>query len=468
MKIQILTLILIVLSLFASACTGATPTAVEEPSQIPATIAPPATATSSLSPEEQLREAFIQVISQIPEEDYAFLTEPEFTALLTPQPEEAEPLPTLTPLPMEPQLVSIDVSSGGKYEFVFYPGPGNPADLLILYFPIEIGLEEDADFPVWMDFFEQFNEQFKGITIAQSSRFKLAAPVIQPASPITLSIAAGGFSGFPECLGKCSDQLLSDNKEKWTKDFDEAIQRLQDKINAGEVPGVDGVTRITMLGKSLGGANAYRACALMQQCNSAIANSPSGGAGFYDASKLISDLKAENKNVFLFLHADDTYAKEFQTQDIQSKTVPGSGHGIDAEKLKSMLGVTLFLGCKPGTTVDSLLTAKRKALESKREDLNNQRNLVAQTVKLLVEKDWNQIAESSFDSLKKMWPDLPNVDASNLSDENIANIRDVYMTLLNSEVAKLQGLENDVKQMEQDLQRLGHADTYNKFSCPPK
>lgn len=233
MRASILPFILLI-ALIVTGCT----TPALAPTPIPSTAAPVSPTLEPTLPQTPTTEELLRIIAEIPPDSFLFLKDKEFMNWLQNGDPTPEPTPPLVAGPIE---IKWTASDGTLYEFVYYPPQQAPALMLFVYFPIIHGLERDADWSLWLQYF--------GKQTLSSFPYRapgLAAFARQSPNDYT---AVLGLKRYPGCSTPCKMEEISNNGERWEKDISgfnlgEWLQRL--------LPGTDAATPITTVGKSYG------------------------------------------------------------------------------------------------------------------------------------------------------------------------------------------------------------------------
>lgn len=475
--------LILFIALIVTGCT--TPTLA--PTPIPSTASPVSPTLEPTLPQTPTTEELLRIIAEIPLDSFLFLKDKEFMNWL--QNGDPTPEPTL-PLPAGPVNVEWTASDGTLYEFVYYPPKQAPALMLFVYFPIIHGLERDADWSLWLQYF--------GKQTLSSLPYRapgLAAFVRQSPNDYTAILA---LKQYPGCSTPCKMGEISTNGERWEKDISgfnlgEWLQRL--------LPGTDSATPITMVGKSYGGYAAMYACAATPQCLNFVANSPyMPQQSSQKADQVGQQLEEKGVHGTVYAYEKDPYLEPFMDVTSYFWTTyvqRGQEHGMDFPTMSNNPDFkTNVLNCGKVDTskLQTELNQKKAELENKRKELEEAQQRLNKLTQLLLDKRMQDLAQAGgqFEPLKEFEIQLlegatlealreamisGNADSVIVSQEEgwkiiremhaekaVKEFQDAFAKVLNREADKIVALHAQVQELEarvQDLERqIAYYNTY--------
>lgn len=409
--------------------------------------------------------------------------------------QHGDPTPTPTPpLPAGSVNIKWTASDGTAYEFVYYPPKQAPALMLFVYFPIIHGLERDADWALWLQYFG------KQTTSALPYRLPgLAAPVRQSPNDRT---AVLGLKKYPGCSTPCKMEEMTHNEEKWEKDVS--------GFNLGEwlqnlLPGTDRATPMTMVGKSYGGYAAMYACAATPKCSNFVANSPYiPSQSSQKADQVGQRLQKKGVHGTVYTYDKDPYIQPFMKVSGYFWTtymISGQDHGLDFSKMATNPDFkTNVLNCaKVDPKLQAELSQKKAELEKKRKELGEAQQKLDKLARLLQDKRMQDLARVGGQLTPLGEDDLQMIkwatvgaeqevlkgkgSASNViaaqeeawkimremhGNNAVKEFQNAFAKVLNREADKVVALHAQVRELEAKVQDLERQLEYDNTYCSPQ
>lgn len=409
--------------------------------------------------------------------------------------QHGDPTPTPTPpLPAGPMNIKWTASDGTPYEFVYYPPKQAPALMLFVYFPIIHGLERDADWALWLQYFGKSSTSFLPYRVPG-----LAAPVRQSPNDRT---AVLGLKKYPGCSTPCKVEEMTHNEEKWEKDVS--------GFNLGEwlqnlLPGTDRATPMTMVGKSYGGYAAMYACAATPKCSNFVANSPYiPSQSSQKADQVGQQLQKKGVHGTVYTYDKDPYIQPFMKVSGYFWTTymsSGQNHGLDFPIMsKNPDFKTNVLNCGKVDTskLQAELSQKKAELENKRKELGEAQQKLDKLARLLQDKRMQDLARAGGQFVPLTELDIEillsatrgalllvlsgaGASAANESQEEawrmirerhgdnaVKEFQNAFAKVLNREADKVVALHAQVRELEAKVKDLERQMEYDNAYCSAK